>query len=131
MKKISLFFVLFVCLILLHGCYATDFVSYNNEKYSPTDKCIVMEDISKCEYENTIFGMIQKKARTTITTPQGALESLIDDAKEYGADAITSFNTSVNRIEKPTILAQNIDVVSAKLIRFMRNPDGSFIKKKN
>lgn len=119
-----------VLMLILTGCYATDFISYNNEKYNPTATCVVIEDLSQSEYQYTIFGMLQKKARTTVTTPQGALEEILEDAKNYGADAITAFATSTNRIENPSLFAQNIDVVSAKLVRFLRNTDGTFIKKK-
>jgi len=116
-------------LLVLSGCYSSDYVSFNSTTYPETFSCEVLEDLASCKYEFVIFGMIQKKARTVLTSPQGAIESLINDAKEKGADCITDISIGTNRISNPGLLYQNIDVVSAKLVRYMRDVNGQLILK--
>ncbi len=120
--------LLYFLLLVLAGCYSSEYISYNNGiKYPPTSTCEVIADLSKCQYEYEVFGMIQVKAETWFTDLEGAHEKLIAEAKENGADAVSPISTGATG----TFYGGSYDYISAKLIRYKRNTELVPIKQKD
>lgn len=126
MKK---YFSFLLIVFLVFGCSSKDFVRYSEKEYAPSSKCILIEDLEKSEYKYEIFGEIMKKTNAILAKPQESFKDIFEEAMNYGADAITGIKADIFTVRKQTIKYPESDMVSIKLIRYVRDKNGNPVKR--
>lgn len=127
MKK-YLFLVLIISLII--SCGTKEIVRFTDNEFSPTSKCVLIENLENSEYEYEIIGEINKKINTILSNPDEEKKNIFEEAMNNGADAITGIKSSIFTRKRQTITYRDSDKVKISLIRFVRDEFDNPVKRK-